>query len=86
VSKVKVYTKKNCPYCVRAKALLDRKGVEYEEVDAETDDALRAWLAEATGQRTVPQIFVGDRSLGGFTDIDALDRQGRLDAILRGEA
>ena len=85
MSKVKVYTKENCPYCVRAKSLLDRKGVWYEEIDAETDDALRVWLAETTGQRTVPQIFVGDRSLGGFTDIDALDRQGRLDSILRGE-
>jgi len=86
LSSVKVYTKKNCPYCVRAKSLLDRKGLEYEEIDAGTDDALRSWLSETTGQRTVPQIFVGDRSLGGFTDIDALDRQGRLDAILRGEA
>jgi len=83
---VKIYTKKHCPYCVRAKALLDRKGVAYEEIDAGTDDALRNWLTETTGQRTVPQIFVGDRSLGGFTDIDALDRQGRLDSILRGEA
>jgi glutaredoxin 3 len=82
---VKVYTKTRCPYCVRAKALLDRKGVSYEEIDAEHDDALRTWLVEATGQRTVPQVFVGDRSLGGFTDIDALDRQGKLDAILRGE-
>ncbi len=82
---VKVYTKSACPYCVRAKALLDRKGVAYEEVDAEHDDALRTWLVEATGQRTVPQIFVDGRSLGGFSDIDALDRQGRLDAILRGE-
>ena len=71
---------------MRAKALLDRKGVAYEEIDAEHDDALRAWLVEATGQRTVPQIFVGDRSLGGFSDIDALDREGKLDAILRGEA
>jgi glutaredoxin 3 len=86
LSKVKVYTKKNCPYCVRARSLLDRKGVAYEEIDAGTDDALRNWLTETTGQRTVPQIFVGDRSLGGFTDIDALDRQGRLDSILRGEA
>ena len=86
MSKVKVYTKKNCPYCVRARSLLDRKGVAYEEIDAGTDDALRNWLTETTGQRTVPQIFVGDRSLGGFTDIDALDRQGRLDSILRGEA
>jgi glutaredoxin 3 len=82
---VKVYTKSACPYCVRAKALLDRKGVAYEEIDAEHDDALRTWLVEATGQRTVPQVFVDARSLGGFSDIDALDRQGRLDAILRGE-
>ncbi|HET8733219.1 MAG TPA: glutaredoxin 3 [Anaeromyxobacteraceae bacterium] len=82
---VKVYTKSACPYCVRAKALLDRKGVAYEEIDAEHDDALRTWLVEATGQRTVPQIFVDGRSLGGFSDVDALDRQGRLDAILRGE-
>jgi glutaredoxin 3 len=82
---VKVYSKKSCPFCVRAKALLDRKGVAYQEIDAEHDDALRTWLVEATGQRTVPQIFVGDRSLGGFSDIDALDREGKLDAILRGE-
>jgi glutaredoxin 3 len=82
---VRIYSKEQCPYCVRAKALLDRKGIAYEEIDAEHDDALRAWLVEATGQRTVPQIFVGDRSLGGFSDIDALDRQGKLDAILRGE-
>ena len=50
-----------------------------------TDPALRAWLVEKTGQQTVPQIFAGERSLGGFSDIDALDRQGRLDPILRGE-
>jgi len=81
---VKVYTKTNCPYCVRAKALLDRKGIAYDEIDAEHDDALRTWLVERTGQRTVPQIFVGDVSLGGFTDIDALDREGKLDPILRG--
>jgi len=84
--KVQVYTKKNCAYCVRAKALLQKKGVAYEEIDVENDDARRAWLVEATGQRTVPQIFVGDRSLGGFTDVEALDRQGQLDPILRGEA
>jgi glutaredoxin 3 len=82
---VRIYSKDRCPFCVRAKALLDRKGVAYQEIDAEHDDALRAWLVETTGQRTVPQIFVGDRSLGGFSDIDALDREGKLDAILRGE-
>ena len=83
--KVQVYTKRNCAYCVRAKALLGKKGVAFEEIDVENDDARRAWLVEASGQRTVPQIFVGDRSLGGFTDIEALDRQGLLDPILRGE-
>jgi glutaredoxin 3 len=82
---VRVYSKSNCPYCVRAKALLTKKGVEFQEVDVEQDDSLRTWLVEATGQRTVPQIFVGDRSLGGFNDIDALDRAGKLDPILRGE-
>ena len=80
---VRLYTKKNCPYCVRAKALLAKKKVPFEEIDVESDDALRTWLVEATGQRTVPQIFVGDRSLGGFTDIDALERKGELDAILQ---
>ena len=83
--RVQIYTKSNCAYCVRAKALLGKKGVPYEEIDVEHDDARRAWLVEASGQRTVPQIFVDERSLGGFTDIEALDRQGRLDPILRGE-
>jgi glutaredoxin 3 len=79
---VKLYTKRNCAYCVRAKALLTKKQVPFEEIDVEDDDALRTWLVEATGQRTVPQIFVGDRSLGGYTDVEALDRRGELDAIL----
>ncbi len=81
---VRVYTKSNCPYCVRAKALLQKKGVAYEEIDAEGRDELRQWLVEASGQMTLPQIFAGERSLGGFSDIDALDRKGELDAILRG--
>ncbi len=84
--KITVYTKQNCPFCVRAKRLLDRKGVAYEEIDVEGSDDLRLWLAETTGQRTVPQVFAGERSLGGFTDVEALDREGKLDSILRGEA
>ncbi len=83
--KITVYTTSYCPYCNRAKQLLRRKGIAFEEIDAEGDDALRAWLVEKTGQQTVPQIFAGERSLGGFSDIDALDRQGKLDPILRGE-
>ncbi|HET9553653.1 MAG TPA: glutaredoxin 3 [Anaeromyxobacteraceae bacterium] len=83
--RITVYSKENCPYCVRAKALLTRKGVPFEEIKVEGKDELRTWLVEQTGQMTVPQIFAGERSLGGFSDIDALDRQGRLDPILRGE-
>lgn len=83
---VTVYTKERCPFCVRAKRLLERKGVAYEEVRVDGNDALRAWLVEQTGQMTVPQVFVGQRSLGGFSDVDALDRAGALDRILRGGA
>jgi len=83
--KVTLYTKDHCPYCVRAKALLTRKGVPFEEVPVEGRDDLRTWLVEATGQRTVPQMFVGERSLGGYTDVAALDEEGKLDALLRGE-
>ncbi len=84
-AKVTVYTKQHCPYCVRAKHLLARKGVAYEEVSVEGNDDLRVWLAETTGQRTVPQIFAGDRPLGGYTDVAALDAEGKLDPLLRGE-
>ncbi len=86
MARIQVYTKKNCPYCVRAKQLLARKGVAYEEIDVEGDDEKRVWLAEVTGQKTVPQIFADGRPLGGFSDIDALDREGKLDPILRGQA
>ncbi len=83
--KITVYTKESCPFCVRAKKLLEKKGVAYEEIRVEGKDDLRVWLAEQTGQKTVPQIFAGDRSLGGFSDLEALDRKGELDPILRGE-
>ena len=82
--KITVYTKSYCPYCVQAKALLTRKGIAFEEISVEGKDELRIWLMEQSGQRTVPQIFAGERSLGGFSDIDALDREGKLDPILHG--
>ncbi len=83
--KVEVYSKRVCPYCVSAKRLLGRKGVAFEEIDVEHDEEKRAWLVGASGQRTVPQIFVDGRSLGGYDDIAALDREGKLDPILRGQ-
>jgi glutaredoxin 3 len=83
--KITVYTKQSCPFCVRAKRLLEKKGVSFEEIGVEGDDSLRTWLVEKTGQMTVPQIFAGERSLGGFSDLEALDREGKLEPILRGE-
>ena len=80
---VKVYTTPYCPFCVRAKRLLERKGVAYEEIDVASDDMARAQLAERTGRRTVPQIFIGDAHVGGSDDLHALEEQGKLDALLR---
>lgn len=83
--RVQIYTTQYCPYCLRAKALLAKKGVAFEEIDITDDDAKWDWLAKVTGQQTVPQVFVGGRSLGGFSDIDALDQKGQLDPLLRGD-
>ena len=81
---VTVYTTKVCPYCVRAKALLDRRGIAYTEVDVTNDPEKRAWLVETTGRRTVPQIFIGERPVGGSDDIHALDAEGRLLPMVQG--
>ena len=77
-----MYTTQYCPFCVRAKALLKHKGVVFEEVDVSEDDELRAKMVEASGRRTVPQIFFDGRAIGGFDELQALDREGELDRIL----
>lgn len=79
---VQIYVTNYCPYCTRAKALLQRKGVAFQEFDVEGDSEKRAWLVKATGQRTVPQIFIDGRSVGGCDDLHALDRAGDLDRLL----
>lgn len=75
---VKVYVTTFCAYCVRAKELLKKRGIAYEEIDVTRDDEKRAWLVEATGRRTVPQIFIGEEAIGGSDDLHALDREGKL--------
>jgi glutaredoxin 3 len=81
--KVEMYVKWGCPYCVAAKALLDKKGVAYEEYDITMGGPKRAEMLERVpGARTVPQIIVDGRPLGGCDDIYALDRQGKLDPLL----
>ena len=79
---VTVYTTPVCPYCVRAKSLLQRKGIPYVEVDVARDEERRAWLIKETGRRTVPQIFIGDQPIGGCDDLYELDRTGKLDEVL----
>lgn len=80
---VEIYTWSRCPFCIRAKALLDRKGVEYTEYCIDGDEGARSQMAErANGRRSVPQVFINDAHIGGCDDIYALDRQGDLDTLL----
>ena len=82
---VEIYTTRTCGYCAAAKALLNRKGVAYTEIDVGGDPDLRAAMTQrAGGRRTVPQIFVGRTHVGGCDDLYALDQAGRLDPLLRG--
>ncbi|MBV8759997.1 MAG: glutaredoxin 3 [Deltaproteobacteria bacterium] len=81
---VKIYTREGCGYCTAAIRLLDSKGVKYQHIDATGDPETRRWLVTATGQHTVPQIFIDGRSVGGYTDIRALDLRGELDRLLAG--
>lgn len=82
MARVVVYTTQYCPYCVRAKALLRHKGVAFEEIDVGDDDAIRERMVEASGRRTVPQIFIDDVPIGGFEELKELDDQGALDRLL----
>jgi glutaredoxin 3 len=75
---VTIYTTTFCGYCTRAKSILKREGVAFTEVDVSDDDDKRRWLVNATGQRTVPQIFFGDESIGGCSDLEKIVRNGQL--------
>jgi Glutaredoxin, GrxC family len=80
---VTMYSTGWCPYCDRARGLLQHKGVEFSEVKVDEDPAQRdAMLKRSGGRRTVPQIFIGDRHVGGFDDLYALDKAGELDKLL----
>ena len=82
MSEIKMYITPWCPYCRAAVSLFEGKGREFEIVDVTGDRDKRRWLMEVTGQHTVPQIFIDGKSYGGFTDVQALDRQGQLDPLL----
>jgi glutaredoxin 3 len=80
---VRIYTTPICPFCVRAKSLLKKKGAPIEEVDVFMDEAARAEMeTKSGGARSVPQIFIGDVYVGGCEELYALDREGKLDPLL----
>jgi glutaredoxin 3 len=79
---VTIYTTAWCPYCHRAKALLDKKDVKFTEIDVTMDRKLRDEMEAKAGQHTVPQIWIGDTHVGGSDDLHALERSGKLDAML----
>jgi glutaredoxin 3 len=81
MKKITIYTTKVCPYCVRAKMLLQRNHLPFEEVDASDK---REWLIEKSGQRTVPQIWIGDFHVGGSDDLHALEASGKLLDLAQG--
>jgi glutaredoxin 3 len=81
---VEIYTWQTCPFCIRAKALLVKKGVDFTEYSVDEDESARsAMAARGDGRRSVPQIFINDQHIGGCDDLHELDRQGKLDPLLK---
>ena len=80
---VKMYTTTYCPYCVRAKHILKKRNVAFEEIDVTRDHEKRVWLTKVTGQRTVPQIFIDGEPIGGSDELYEMDRSGELEKRLR---
>ncbi|NOZ36597.1 MAG: glutaredoxin 3 [Gammaproteobacteria bacterium] len=81
---VTIYTTRFCPYCVRAKALLDSKNVSYAEIDVDKDREQRTVMEQRSGQTSVPQIFIGEQHIGGCDDLHLLEVAGELDTRLAG--
>ena len=80
--KVEIYTWSLCPFCIRAKSLLDRKGAEYTEYCIDGDETARDQMEERAGRRSLPQIFINGQHIGGCDEIHALERKGSLDGLL----
>ncbi len=82
MSRIEIYTKNYCPFCHRAKALLDSKGVSYKEIEISLDEARQLEMRTRSGRRTVPQVFIDNRHIGGSDDLDAANRNGLLDELI----
>jgi glutaredoxin 3 len=80
--KVVIYTTQICPYCIRAKALLRSKQIDFEEIDVSRDPRLQDEVRQRSGRRTVPQVFIDEKSMGGYDELRELDAAGELDVLL----
>jgi glutaredoxin 3 len=80
---ITMYSTRFCPYCIRARMLLDSKQVNYTDIGVDGEPALRREMMQRSGRRTVPQIWIGEQHIGGFTDLARLEQQGRLDELLK---
>ncbi len=78
-----IYTTRICPYCIMAKRLLEQKGAHYTEINVDANPGLREEMEQKSRRRTVPQIFIGERHIGGFDELYALDKQQGLDPLLQ---
>ena len=86
MTRVEIYAKNYCPFCARAKALLDRKNIGYEEIDVTVDPSLQVEMQKRSQRRTVPQIFIDGVHVGGSDDLIEAERSGALDRLLAGQA
>ena len=86
MTEVTIYTRPYCGFCIRAVALLEQKGVPFTEIEAGFDPEKRQEMMRRSGRATFPQIFIGERHIGGCDDMMALEREGRLDPLLKAEA
>ena len=86
MARVLMYSTASCPFCIQAERLLTRKGItDVEKIRVDLEPARRMEMMQKTGRRTVPQIYIGERHVGGFEELAALDRAGQLDALLAGQ-
>ena len=83
MKKITIYTTTVCPYCVRAKALLKRKDLEFQEIDVSDEEARLQMMSKTAGRRSVPQIFIGDHHVGGCDDLYELEKNGELDKLVK---
>jgi glutaredoxin 3 len=83
MNKVVIYSSAHCPYCTMAKQLLDRKGVSYDEIRVDLHPEKREEMMQKSQRRTVPQIFINGKAMGGYTDLVEIDRSGQLDTLLK---